>query len=1262
MAKYMPRIVGPWLCGIHDGDKAVMRAAQDALDNVFPSTAKKEGLSKIFHQNILEHCRDIILCESPKTLNDERNTTAEDAEFAYARVVSASLAEITALLNMVTADEVHKQKATYDELLGSKRLWTQISSQDSQVRRNLLRFLTLCLNKQKGKTLFSDQIQTCTNQTAELLTPHLNTISSHLLSKKAFRHQSGSSSDFCEALIRLTDLNAGIWLTSTDSKGSILERLGGWVKNGSQGGSPQFWSNFCRLIQAIPREQLDVEESQLQDFFQNIRLGLQRKDEPRTNLVTAWRSYLDLVRHLIPMVPAEDQSPLLSSIVSPLIRQYLRPSPESSAWSLPPTNAKEILVEALSTEMVAQNLVTEWISIGDELLNDMRNSVNTADISFEESQKVLALKGDKFFSLQVELLKISSSASTRAMAIDITQRIVSESNELLTEGQRGAFGIASCIDMALRKMGIDYFMGSEKLKTTINKFLVSKCPALVLSTSQSHIFSIMNQCRGTEEFENAWNSVLDVILGSEDSQSKLDNVIKYLCFVEAPTTRQDSPHNAELRDYLSRQVNRTLGSSIPSNWKFLGDFFGSSIARADGNSAVDVLSTLVDGLGVEDTTSNALRGLQTVSERQNDAIKPVLVSERGSSILESLLRIQEFADDEDAKLASKLSSKFESLLLATSSSDEGENPMLKALQTGMHEANEHSLAVDTLVGLGRNISKAENATAASILPDLQIWSAALEPHLEAPLPRPFVVTTELGGALYFINEPKDSLDPSAKGEIDATRTPKDIEGLSAPIRMAWYLTKLVTGSPSILNGVEQKVLAKIFELLCLTRQLADDELTSPHANGSWRSQDLEAEKEAVSFLSDTQKLIDKWTTDQAPADEQDSFIKSAQDTLFDEVTSINPRSIQHARVFAASRSRTLESKPPSAASISKLESDLKATAKSNSPLRLATLIVAYKPALRASEYLTRLMNELISDITGIDVQQESNIEQCLWKLIHLNLILYDDEEDRLEKVGSQRIIFFVMHVSSFIQLQETPDSPMVPSKPRDASLHAEIGKTLVKMLPKIENIYGNHWQSALELCCMYWQEPPELPYLVPVYHATLKLLQTLRRLAADPDANEDLKDGWAELIPRLDLHLTSMFVLFAGWNRDGQVFDIMSELVAQERKSLPLHRTVIKEMISCIKTRHRPIQRTAYEILHREVPKYQEEVSLTTALERSASEASHMQSLSVDLQPHVEKAPSPTWIQTGQLENDIPIPVLAYLSAWLLMFDCFKGSVSCLQR
>jgi len=148
----MPLVVGAWLAGVHDGDRSVMKSAQDALVLVFPTSEKRSGLSKAYQTPILEFCNDAVLKETPQSLSDERNTTPEDSEAKYARLVASSISVVTNMLTNISEGERQKQNALYEELLGSQKLWDLLSTEDATARRALLRLLRLCLDKQKGKT------------------------------------------------------------------------------------------------------------------------------------------------------------------------------------------------------------------------------------------------------------------------------------------------------------------------------------------------------------------------------------------------------------------------------------------------------------------------------------------------------------------------------------------------------------------------------------------------------------------------------------------------------------------------------------------------------------------------------------------------------------------------------------------------------------------------------------------------------------------------------------------------------------------------------------------------------------------------------------------------------------------------------------------------------------------------------------------------------------------------------------------------------
>lgn len=101
----MPRILGAWLAGLHDNDRLVTRAANEAFTQVFPGDGgKQKTVWKVYQSSILEYCKDAILKESVRTLSDERTTSPDDAEAKYARVVGSAMLVVTNLLGTLFTD------------------------------------------------------------------------------------------------------------------------------------------------------------------------------------------------------------------------------------------------------------------------------------------------------------------------------------------------------------------------------------------------------------------------------------------------------------------------------------------------------------------------------------------------------------------------------------------------------------------------------------------------------------------------------------------------------------------------------------------------------------------------------------------------------------------------------------------------------------------------------------------------------------------------------------------------------------------------------------------------------------------------------------------------------------------------------------------------------------------------------------------------------------------------------------------------------
>lgn len=146
----MPSLVGPWIAGVHDSDKAVARAASESLQAVFSTPEKQANLHRIYQTNILIFARDAALEETAQTLSDERTTTGEDADAKYYRVVSSNLAVVAALLTNLPDAETQKEESVYAEFVTSKRIQEFLSAKDSSVRRSVFRLFNVYLAKRSG--------------------------------------------------------------------------------------------------------------------------------------------------------------------------------------------------------------------------------------------------------------------------------------------------------------------------------------------------------------------------------------------------------------------------------------------------------------------------------------------------------------------------------------------------------------------------------------------------------------------------------------------------------------------------------------------------------------------------------------------------------------------------------------------------------------------------------------------------------------------------------------------------------------------------------------------------------------------------------------------------------------------------------------------------------------------------------------------------------------------------------------------------------
>lgn len=95
-----------------------------------------------------------------------------------------------------------------------------------------------------------------------------------------------------------------------------------------------------------------------------------------------------------------------------------------------------------------------------------------------------------------------------------------------------------------------------------------------------------------------------------------------------------------------------------------------------------------------------------------------------------------------------------------------------------------------------------------------------------------------------------------------------------------------------------------------------------------------------------------------------------------------------------------------------------------------------------------------------------------------------------------------------------------------------------------------------------------------------------------------------------------------------------------------------EELFPLLYVESQPVQQTAFDILHKQIPAAQEQISIDTALEKTTAR------LPEELLSLILEAPTVAALGDADFERSIPLPLRGYLLSWLLVFDHLAHAVS----
>jgi len=432
MEKRIPTVVGAWLAGTFDRDRAASRAASDGLSSFLNSPDKVLQFWRRCQAQILDYATAAAL-ETPDSLSDDRSTSRDDADAKYYRVMGASLSLVLTLLQKLDVSDHESFRRGYDDFFAVAAVWNSATCGDAFVRRTTYQLLWSCLDKREASVR------------KEL--PRLGRI---LVSDALKANQTGSAAEYLRVLTRLTQLHPEIW----GEKKQPLGRLRSFIEKGSQGSatsaSLNYWKQLDQLLAAVPQKTVSVDVAS--DLARSLRTGI--AGENRNNVFDAWATYLSTTTRFISIAtPETSRTAFVEANVYPLVEQYLWPPAERSPWS---TGAILPLVSRLTLSLaqspypeLVSSVEAEWTRLAEGLASRMTTSLPEVSKAHPKSQQEIADAGERWFSLAAEMHSGLSSAdadslvggSVRRSSQDLLQR----ASELLVRRNYKPFGVASLI-------------------------------------------------------------------------------------------------------------------------------------------------------------------------------------------------------------------------------------------------------------------------------------------------------------------------------------------------------------------------------------------------------------------------------------------------------------------------------------------------------------------------------------------------------------------------------------------------------------------------------------------------------------------------------------------------------------------------------------------------------------------------------------------------------------------------------------------------
>lgn len=1224
--KYLPTVVGPWLLGLYDNDKVVSHAAQEALNQAFPSQEKRKTLLQRYQSQILSQCSSVISDETAQTLSDERIVSPDEAIAKYDRVLAAAIGLFAHMINIMSDDDMKICSEQYRNLIDEKKLWGLVSSGDPFVRRQVNLLLRAIIQNSFTRPLQNRQ-----------------TISSSFIAKGLESDQKGTAVSFLETLIALTQWEPTIWTSEWNNKKSPLHRLKHFVRGGSHSSSVEtYWAKLNSFLKGLPPA-LFSDPKEVEEFLQSFEKGINSKDEPKYTWNLGLYGLLSALSFV--SLHLEDDSFQLETgrkILEPIFDSYLN-GRNSSVSSAVVGDIIRIVFRMRSGTALLGQIINK---VGESMLMDLKSTL---------PEQTVSQRAERWGSL---LRYLNIEIGNLNLVNGILAKLISESINICKTQNGDARGSASLL-VELVKGGKQFIDSTPELSDQLNSFLVHEMPEIFVSRSVTQFGELLKLVNSSKDFSVIWIA----------------------CLQSSRAVPWDETRRLAYCSLIGSLQNSTLESSSGDASKIysaMDDLIVDILqSPSDSDSSESLLAVLLDilpfyerkaveqarivrgiieriGTGSDVSIAEALSFLRSI-KHPDSKIRSIFSTTEADRFFSTLLCWSESTEDE-LKRAS--SSCIDWIISHNPFGFIEQDSFSSLLQIELNKASEDSLLVSTLADIAKKLKSRKRNQTSPFLLDVNSWRKSLEPFLNIPPPMSSCITSPLRGAVLLVEQ----------SQTEEPIIPYDDQKWSVPFRIAVYTVEVLEQMEFTSEDLLGDNFSLILELLTLTTIIANENISFGVSRLGPND-----EFELTKFVSDSFKLISKVVESmpQGLENSESLHLSASSDSvnicvqhLYDASDNRSASAYRHALACNHLTNELIERRRISRPfeEISNKIMSLRKSAKV-SPFRAISYLSEYHSFLGKSQLAIRWYNEMMADLTGPGALNDPTI--TLDRLVLMHALIKDQDKDFVSGAAHQRVVLFIRGLVGWLDDESTPPPVVIVAQ----AIFRELAPLLVE-------IYGDHWETIINFIKNLWKGCSEAwdpenkgnEEILPLLYESIKLIGVLESISTKPDCNEDL-------IEALETHAFDLRQALFNLLMMERVVDeanhsplrIVNNLICRRLQNGPMTELITepKQMYSLLVTKSDAIQTTAFNILHTNIPTLQEELSMEIALgsDNVARLPDELLSLIVDAPPRKDDALM-DWLDVSivpDYDEGIPSRLRCYLFSWILVFDHFINAVRAIK-